>query len=40
LFSPNAFVRKIELSLTASYKDNREQFRGGYNDLAETLSVV
>ena len=38
--SQNAFLSKIEMSSNASYKDNRERFRGGYDDLVETLSVL
>ena len=37
--SQNAFLSKIEMSSKASYKDNRERFRGGYDDLVDTLSV-
>ena len=37
--SEKAFLSKIEMSLNAPHKDNRERFRGGYDDLVETLSV-
>ena len=35
----DAFVGKIARSLAKRYADNRELFRGGYEDLVETLSV-
>ena len=35
----DAFVSKILVSLTGAYKDNREHFRGGYEDLVDTLEV-
>jgi hypothetical protein len=38
--SADAFLNKIELSLTRRYNDYQEQFRGGYKDLLETLSVL
>ena len=38
--SPQAFLSKIERSLAQPYKDNQDQFRGGYKDLVETLSVM
>jgi hypothetical protein len=37
--SPEAFLSKIKLSLAEPYKDNQEHFRGGYEDLVDTLSV-
>lgn len=38
-YAEDAFVSNIETALNASYPDNRERFRGGYDDLVETLSV-
>jgi glycosyltransferase involved in cell wall biosynthesis len=37
--SLNAFLSKIHLSLSKTLQDNRECFRGGYENLVETLSV-
>jgi hypothetical protein len=37
--SEKAFFSKIEMSLNAPYEANQERFRGGYEDLVETLSV-
>ncbi|MBI3801864.1 MAG: glycosyltransferase [Deltaproteobacteria bacterium] len=37
--SPDAFLQRIRLSLTGPYKDNHENFRGGYKDLVDTLGV-
>jgi glycosyltransferase involved in cell wall biosynthesis len=34
-----AFLNAIDPSLTSAYSDNREQFRGGYAELVDTLSV-
>jgi glycosyltransferase involved in cell wall biosynthesis len=36
----NAFLEAIDRSLGAPYPDNREQFRGGYAELVDLLSVV
>jgi glycosyltransferase involved in cell wall biosynthesis len=33
------FLEKIKLGLTQSYPDHGQQFRGGYEDLVETLRV-
>ncbi len=38
-YAEDGFLSKIETALNASYPDNRERFRGGYDDLVETLSV-
>ena len=38
--SPEAFLSKIERALARPYADHREKFRGGYQDLMETLSVL
>ena len=38
--SPEAFLSKIERSLERPYMDHRKKFRGGYQDLVETLSVL
>jgi glycosyltransferase involved in cell wall biosynthesis len=37
--SRDVFVSRIKRSLTGPYKDNQENFRGGYADLVDTLSV-
>jgi glycosyltransferase involved in cell wall biosynthesis len=37
--SLDAFLSRITLSSTGPYKDNQERFRGGYEDLVDTLSV-
>jgi glycosyltransferase involved in cell wall biosynthesis len=37
--SLNAFLSKIHLSLSKSLQDNRECFRGGYENLVEALNV-
>jgi hypothetical protein len=37
--SLDAFLSRITLSSAGPYKDNQERFRGGYEDLVDTLSV-
>jgi glycosyltransferase involved in cell wall biosynthesis len=37
--SLDAFLTAIKRSVSGTYKDNHEQFRGGYRDLVDTLSV-
>ena len=37
--SSDLFFEKIETALDGLYQDNRDRFRGGYDDLVETLSV-
>ena len=34
-----AFISSIQRSLAGAYQDNQDQFRGGYRDLVDTLSV-
>ena len=37
--SSQAFLSAIKRSVSGTYKDNQEQFRGGYRDLVDTLSL-
>jgi glycosyltransferase involved in cell wall biosynthesis len=37
--SPETFLNKIRIAVAGPYKDNAERFRGGYEDLVDTLGV-
>jgi glycosyltransferase involved in cell wall biosynthesis len=39
-YAASEFAAKIRLSTSRPYKDNRELFLGGYEDLVETLGVL
>jgi glycosyltransferase involved in cell wall biosynthesis len=38
--SPDTFLHRIERALSRLYTDHQENFRGGYQDLVETLTVL